>query len=133
MGISVAGTPDNPEISNLFQVEVDKLLSEEPDSTWFDEPTETLDVAVMPDEAHLIKSVRKFGFNETPTIHEKYVEKWGLESGKVNFQCIIDLIEFQEAQQLQIAPHLSKDTCVDLGKYESMNVAPAVHVCSRET
>ena len=102
MGISVAGTPDNPEISNLFQVEVDKLLSEEPDSTWFDEPTETLDVAVMPDEAHLIKSVRKFGFNETPTIHEKYVEKWGLESGKVNFQCIIDLIEFQEAQQLQI-------------------------------
>ena len=112
---------------------MEKPLSEVPDSSWFDDPTETLDVAAMPDEAHLIKSIRKFGFNEKPKIHKKYVQKWGLVSGEVNFQYIIDLIDFQEEHQLQIAPHLSKDTCVDLGKYASMNVAPAVHVCSRET
>lgn len=135
MGVSIIGTPDLGclEITNLFQVEIDRPMSEDPDSTWFEEPTMKVDVAVMPDEAHVIKSIRKLGFNHRPKINKKYVQKWGLVSGEVDFQCIIDLINFQEEHQLQIAPHLSKETCVDLGQYAAMNVAPAVHVCSRET
>ena len=88
---------------------------------------------MMPDPAHIIKSIRKHGFTYEPKVHKKFVKRWGLKTDIVKFQYIKDLIEFQEDKELQLAPHLSKAECVDLGKYASMKVGPAVNVCSRET
>ena len=87
----------------------------------------------MPDPAHEIKSLRKMAFKHLPQVSKKFVTRWGLKSDIVDFQHVKNVIEFQEGKELQIAPHLSKDDCVDLGKFASMDCGPAIKVCSRAT
>ena len=88
---------------------------------------------MMPDPAHEIKSLRKMAFKHNPQVAKKFVTRWGLKSDVVDFQYVKNVIEFQEGKELKIAPHLSKDDCVDLGKFASMDCGPAIKVCSRAT
>lgn len=91
------------------------------------------DIVVFADPAHGIKSQRNMFFNhKSITMSEKFRKKYNLKSGKIDWNVIKKLINYQSGKELKIAPHL-KDHMLVLGTYSKMNVGIAKKILSRDT
>ena len=91
------------------------------------------EIFMFPDPPHILKNQRNALFNWGEfTIPDELVEENNLPSNTVKFEYIKKLVELQEEKQLKIAPHLSRND-INIGRFNKMRVAPAMHVFSEET
>lgn len=66
------------------------------------------------------------------TISDEFVQYFGLNSNVIDVSVIEDLIEYDEGNELKVAPHLKKKM-LENSQFAKMAVAPAKAIISRKT
>ena len=92
-----------------------------------------LKVSIVCDAAHLDKNCRSLMEKHELKISKKFVEKYELKSDTVKFEYIKELAEFQDENELQMAPRLSRKTISNLTSFQKMDVCRSAAVLSKET
>ena len=87
----------------------------------------------MPDVPHLVKNLKSAIIRGLIiTIPQDVVEKEQLASSEVSVGPLKDLVSFQEAMPLKLAPNLSRGV-LEPSHFEKMKVSSAMHVFSKAT
>ncbi|KAM3619938.1 uncharacterized protein V6R79_016033 [Siganus canaliculatus] len=104
------------------------------DQPWIQHPVETNKrLYFMPDVPHLVKNLKSaIVRGHIITIPQDVVEKEHLPSSAVSVAPLKDLVSFQEAMALKLAPNLSRGI-LEPGHFEKMKVSSAMHVFSKAT
>jgi hypothetical protein len=92
-----------------------------------------LELGWVCDAAHLDKNIRSYFEKHYIQINQKFVDKKNLPGGVVKFEYVREAIEFQEDNELTIAPQLNKKKVSKLNSFQKMDVFRSMAVLNHKT